>query len=280
MTKQRLYAPIQILLIIEFALIVDFLWAILYVVNSEETFNIMEKIQMNKIIKIVTLILISTMQITNANQSIISKIYCKFLGNEDVHAQYKEKVAKALTNLGLEDPSDITVKQMNKVGHKLARIDLSSFTAFGIWLNEEYFNQLSDEKLTFQIYHEAAHYIKKHHQKLLLGGGAFVVLTALGLKQINNLLSSSKPIIKNSTVIGTGILTTAICCRYLLPYIIKQQEKQADLLAATTLIASGNQHVVQAHIENLKASNYPDENDLWWYSDREQIKYLESIQQI
>ncbi len=229
---------------------------------------------MNKIVKFFILIIICTKHTAYAEQSLISKLYCSFLGNKDTQTKYTEKVKTALKDLGLENPSDVAIKQMNKIGPIFANIDLASFTAFGIWLNEEYFDKCNDKEQLFHIYHEASHYIQKHHQKLLVGCSIALAIFILALRQINNTLGSTNPIIKNTSVATIGILTIFACYRYLLPYIIKRQEKQADISAADALITAGHQDIVDAHIKHLEGLSNPGEKDLWWHTVTEQIKYL------
>lgn len=228
---------------------------------------------MNKIIKLFILVLIVTTHTAHTGQNTISKLYCSFLGNENVSKKYTEKVQQALKDLDLKNPSNVAIKQMNSVGPIFANIDLISFTAFGIWLNEEYFNKLSEEEQIFHIYHEASHYVQNHHQKLLAYCSGILAITIIGLKQTNNILQSNNPIIKNISVTSLGILALIASYRYLLPCIIKRQEKQADILAAKTLILADKEDVIVAHIKKLNKLK-KDENDLWWYSIKEQIKYL------
>jgi len=204
---------------------------------------------MNKIIKLFILTLACTIHTTYPKQSLISKMYCSIFGNNDVRPEYKQKVHQALKDLGVAQPLDVPVKQMNIVGPSFARYKLASFTAFGIWLDEAYLNRCNEEEKMFHIYHEASHYVQKHHQKNIAGCSGTLMLTLAGLLALKKALGSTNPLIKNVTVAGTTILAIIGGCRYLLPYFVKRQEKQADLMAAKILMSTEKEYIVDAHIE-------------------------------
>jgi hypothetical protein len=208
------------------------------------------------------------------SQSYISQLYCLALGNGDIKKEYKDIVTKALQEYGVVDAELISIKKMNCVGQVIARMPLSSFTAFGIWFDEDFLDLSSEEERTFQIYHEAAHYVQQHHQKTLISlaisNGAiagFISYNKL-LQDRNN--SCSLPI----TPAITGIVAAAGIYLGMLPYIVKQQEKEADLQACRKLIALDRTDIIKARIKDLRRSGSTSGN-IWWFSEVEQAEYLE-----
>lgn len=204
-----------------------------------------------------------------AHPSHITKLYTKIFGNAAVKQEYTDLVQQALEQFGIENPESVPIKQMNNIGPMFALMPLSSFTAFGIWLDETYLDTCSPEERTFQMYHEAAHYAKKHHQKLLSSiTGASITLASL--LYLNKKLCINKqingPIISIFGIVSIGALISSI---------VKRQEKEADLEAAKKLILLNKAHIVVTHIKNLnktKAKHY-----LWFFSDKKQKHYLEPL---
>jgi len=226
---------------------------------------------MKKFLQLLLAASLCTTPMVRAKQSVLSKVYCYVLGNQDVQQEYKDQTRQALQTMDVKNPEDVTVKQMNGVGPAFARFNLSSFTAFGIWLDEAYLASTSKEEQTFHIYHEAAHYQQKHHQKNL---AACTVGIAGGLVLLNQSLSIASPIAKAAAVTGSAAAIGSYF--YLLPHFIKQQEKQADIIAAQALLKAGNRHVVQARIDDLQ-NNCPEDSSLWWLSSQEQVNYLQRV---
>lgn len=210
-------------------------------------------------------------------QSTISKMYCLIFGNTDAHSEYQNQAHEALVAFDIEQPENVAVKQMNGIGPAFARLDLSSFTAFGIWLNEAHLDACGKNEQIFHVYHEAAHYAKKHHQKMIAGSAVFLAGMVAGLLAINKSINVTNSFLKSTAILGSGMLITLGSCLYLLPQIVKQQEKEADMFAAATLIRAGSQYIVEAHIKNLRATPYSNESALWWHSDSKQATYLEKM---
>lgn len=230
---------------------------------------------MNRMFFSLILTLLFASGIAHASHSMASKVYCAVLGNEDASQEYKKQVYEALTQLGVEHPESVPVKQMNGVGPAFARMDLSSFTAFGIWLDEKYLDTCTQEEKLFHIYHEASHYACKHHQKILIGSAVSMLLVAAGLMKLSR-VSPDGSVAKCVTLGSAAIAVLSGTYCYLLPHVVKRQEKQADLVAAQALINAGRQQVVDSHIDDLKESEISD-NNIWWYSKDEQINYLENV---
>lgn len=227
-----------------------------------------------------TLIVLFTLLISSnfsfSAPSLISRFYCLVLGNKNTKQEYKEKAHKALKDLGVEKPEDVPVKQMNGIGPAFARLQLSSFTAFGLWLDEEYLDQCSEEEKIFHIYHEAAHYASRHHQKIITGSAIILPLLTYGFIKLNNSLDPYGTLTKASIITTTSIATLLSSYLYFLPQVVKRQEKEADIKASKTLIRLGKQEAVENIIENLKSMPANDGN-IWWYSNQEQIQYLENL---
>jgi hypothetical protein len=211
-------------------------------------------------------------------QSYISKIYCKMLGNSDVKEEYRKLVYKALEELDVPNHEAIPIKKMNNVGPIIALMPLSSFTAFGIWFDEDYLDSCSPEQKVFQIYHEAAHYAQRHHQKVLAASATLTALAAIGMSFLNNELNENNSPHSLAITLGASAATVTLMYLGILPLMVKHQEKTADLEASKKLISSGNAGVVEAHIQSLRHST-PSHGNIWWFSDKEQADYLEKTMQ-
>lgn len=205
------------------------------------------------------------------SQSLPSKIYCTILGNNDVKQEYRELAHRALKDFGITEPEKVSIKKMNHVGSIIALIPVSSFTAFGIWLDEKYLDSCTKEQQIFQIYHEAAHYACKHHQGLLAVGTG-MVLAIPTLLYLHNKLDNQCNHHDGVTTLGIGAAGGLALFIGMLPFLVKQQEKQADLEAAKKLRESNKAAIVEAYLEKLDQSN--SNNHLWWHSESEQIQYL------
>lgn len=216
---------------------------------------------MNKIIYIA---LACSQLYSTAHASIIPKIYCSVFGNTDVSAAYRNEAHRALEAMGIQNPAAVPVKQMNGVGPAIARVNIGSFTACGIWLDEEYLNQCNKDAVTFHIYHEAAHYALQHHQKLILSSGALIAILIAIMTQIDH------------RYYNFGIGAAGISGYLLeLPHFIREQEKEADLLAIKTLLNIGKRDTILAHLQSLRRLS-PAETSYWWYTPQEQILYIEN----
>jgi hypothetical protein len=200
-----------------------------------------------------------------AQAGIMSRVYSAVLGNNDVSTTFKNETYEALRALGIQDPTSVQVKQMNGIGPALARANIGSFTACGIWLDEQYLAGCSTAAATFHIYHEAAHYVLRHHRNLVLGTLAVCAAAAAILLKI-------KPR-SYQFAAGAAALGSYLVC---LPYYVREQEKQADLLAVQTLLATGKHAVVASHLAAL-AKLHDHDNALWWYSPQDQIRYLKDF---
>ncbi len=208
-------------------------------------------------------------------QSCISKIYSKILGNTDIRQEYKLLVYQALKDHGIANSENVSVKRMNSVGPLIALMPLSSFTAFGIWFDEEQLDSCSADEKTYQIYHEAAHYAKYHHQKLLGIGAGISALAIAGLIYLYKKLSENNVSHSSALTVGAAVLSIEGILG-LLPYVVKLQEKEADIEAAKKLLLLNKAQVVKAHIQNLNQDSSQSGN-IWWFSDKEQAAYLTEI---
>lgn len=208
-------------------------------------------------------------------QSLASMFYCSVLGRQDVRSEYKELAVQALTHLGVQDPESVPVKQMNGVGPSFARVDLSSFTAFGIWFDEAYLDSCSREEQLFHIYHEAAHYASKHHQKTLAGSAVSLGLAAFVMIKLQKVLSQEPDFVRYGVLAASAFAAVAGFYLYLLPQVVKAQEKEADILAVKTLIQTGSGQIADNYIDQIKNAKNSIQNDTWWPSVHEQIQYLE-----
>lgn len=211
--------------------------------------------------------------------TITQNIYCKILGNNDASAQHTEAFKQALSDLGAKDTT-IPIKQMGAIGPVIAMQNLTSFTANGIWINEEHYNKLLQENkdlYDFLVLHETAHYIKGHHKFLLKNillksTTALVTLYLLSKchKHVFNkdLPSQHKLIASALTVAALGLT---------MPKYVQHQEVEADIYAAAALHKKNPTALIRL-IKHLKNQTY-DYKFLWywWPKKEEQIKYLEEI---
>ncbi len=203
------------------------------------------------------------------SQDMRVSIYSSILGKNDVKQVYKDLVHKALSDFGCANPEKVAVKRMNSLGSLIAGVQISSFTAFGIWLDEEYLDACTIEQQTFQIYHEAAHYVKNHHSKLLakllglVAVNVFIVHCLQSKSSQNHLGQVAKVCCMLFALLGSGKLVSCI---------VKNQEKEADICAAKRLNRLGESDVVNAYIQDLYSLTGND--SLWWYAPLEQVLYL------
>jgi len=234
---------------------------------------------MEKIIKFIVLIFVFSITTLHPIHGMLPKIYCSVLGNKDVDPRLMKIVREALKNLSIENPESVAIKQMTPVGPLLAMRNLASFTAApaGIWLDAEYLNNLNEEELEFLMYHEGGHFKLKHHRDTIVVSLLSLIAVVAGLVLFGKNLASIQPSLKWAMLISTGLLLILVFYWYILPSLVKRQEKQADLLAAQVLIDTGKQQIVDTYIKALQKSKNFDKSDLWWYSDREIVEYLEEL---
>lgn len=212
---------------------------------------------------------------TLSNHAFINQLYCSLLGNTDVAAEYKALVHNALRNLGVNNSKSVSVKQMNNVGALIARIPVSSFTAWGIWFDQDYLDTCNANEQLFQIYHEAAHYAQKHHQKLLTFTLAVAGATGIGLYALHKHLRKNDVPHPNTITAASAATALVAFCTIVLPYIVKLQEQNADLVAAQKLIELGRSDIVQEYIQQLRELT-EQESNLWWFAGNRQADYLEN----
>ena len=194
--------------------------------------------------------------------SMVSQAYAYILGNQDLKQEYRAMVDQALTDFGVKYPEQVLVKKMNIIGSCIAGLPLSSFTACGIWFNQEYLDSCTSDQIRFQVYHEVAHYVKNHHPQLVATVVGWFIASLAGLKAVskdNKLFA-----------IGYGVCAVLLSGK-LLVHIVKNQEKEADVVAACKLRSIGQGNVVQAHVHALQESS---DQGLWWCSADEQVEYL------
>lgn len=211
-------------------------------------------------------------------QGIMSQLYCWALGNQDVRQEYALLARQALAALGVSNPQEVAIKKMNGLGPVIARVNaLSSFTAYGIWLDEAYLDTCTMEERLFHIYHEAAHYARKHHQKLVIGITLTVPLICALSLQLNKRSCIDNAFVYTLSAVQSLIML-ASAYAYILPAVVARQEKHADIAAAQALIAEGKSDVVRAYIDLLKSYAYGGaETELWWPAVAQQIGYLEGL---
>lgn len=194
--------------------------------------------------------------------SMVSQAYAYILGNQDLKQEYRVVVDQALADFGVNYPEQVLVKQMSPVGSCIAGLPLSSFTACGIWFNQEHLDSCTPDQIKFQVYHEVAHYVKNHHPQLVTSVVGWFIANVVGLKAAS----------KDNTLfaIGYGVCAVLLSGK-LLVYLVKNQEKEADVVAACKLRSVGQDKVVQAHVHALQEQSG---QGVWWCSADEQVEYL------
>ncbi len=203
-------------------------------------------------------------------ESFLSHAYSSILGNEDVSPDFREILETILQEMGVTHTKDILIKRINKKRPFFSK--LSSFTAHGIWIDEEYLNTCSYEEMTMHLYHEAAHYAKKHHQKQFLWGAglcAGVIGSIVGIHKTFN--SSSVDTI--TTLLALAVAGKGITC------VVKSHEKEADLHAATAILVNkkDGRQLLESYVSILEASACYDTPLIWWPTIVQQISYLKAL---
>lgn len=194
--------------------------------------------------------------------------YAPFLGHENATEYYTQLIHKAAHDFGYH--KTIPVKQMNTVLMRLVRLELHSFTMFGVWLNQSSLDQCDESVRQWILYHEVAHYLAGHHLKVL------------------GLLSLVGPFIgMNYSYVNSrwgkllaGVSSTLCLIRlysYVLKPYVREQEKDADLrvlrlwhqLKRDTDIIDYLDYLNQC-IQNGEGA----QTDGWHYTIQEQYEYL------
>jgi hypothetical protein len=203
--------------------------------------------------------------------TLVSKLYCTILGNNDAQPKYTHIIHQALREMGVEKARDVPIKKMNDIGPLFALMPLASFTAHGIWLNETYLDQFSLADITFELYHEAAHYAHKHHQRLILWSTSAALCKTIILYTLYKKLKHKNYHSKAITS-AAGFIFTPLLYVVGLPALIKKQEKEADIATTQTLLKTQKCNALKEHLKKLKL--YSNTKSLWWPTPQEQISYI------
>jgi len=214
----------------------------------------------------------------------VNSLYCAVLGNEDASMKYQEIIREALQDFGVVEFNTVAVKKMSSLPKRLLGNSLISFTMQGIWIDEELLLECPEEEVVFTLYHEAAHYVKRHHAKLLL----MVVPASVifyGITHWPASLLERKLKYKLLKVGLIGLLSGGALMaldRFLMRPLVREFEKDAELEAARLLCRLHKQKIVSAHIDFLKSSllDKSDNNtESWWYSLADRIKFVSACLQ-
>lgn len=213
-------------------------------------------------------------------EKVVERTYCSVFGSENASDYYQEKVKEALTAFGVNDVNHVPIKKMNRTAAFFVGDQLYSFTMFGIWLNEELLDKCEESERVFALYHEAAHYARKHHQKVLLS----LLPTALLVEIIplirKQMVKSPDKYVQAGSTIGLTLLAALLVDQLLLCPLIKSQEQEADEQAACKLNSLGRTSVVDdcvKQLHELLQDGHSGKTDRWHRNIPEQIAYLEKV---
>lgn len=223
---------------------------------------------------LITIICLSSCLSILANPA--QTLYCTLLGNHDASPRYQAIIRKALEELNVPHTDQVAIKKMNAIAPTLFGNDLCSFTAFGIWVNEELLEECSNAVQTFQLTHEAAHYARGDHQQILKQ----CALLPLAYGAIG--YASSKLPLPTLGRIAAGIAASAaVTCGFIewtLRPLVKAQEKEADLEALRLLTLRGDRKSIEQYKRYLRAliaAGYGNDTDGWHPTIAEQADYIQ-----
>lgn len=208
----------------------------------------------------------------------IDCFYSSLLGTENASDDYRKLVLQALQDFGHTDTQKIQIRQMNSVASRLLGQDFLSFTLTNIWLNETALNTLKETERMLIIYHEVAHFVEQHHMQLLQKISIPVTVSLASCIAIAHLKLASY-----TKKITQGLLAAASIIaldHFIIHPTVIQQEKEADILAAKTLIQINKKDVIQKYIQLLKKlsqNGKGSSTDGWHPTIDEQIQYMQPL---
>ncbi len=201
------------------------------------------------------------------NNTFAQKVCCTLFGNEDAPAEVQNIFKEALAAFNVGNADQIPIKKIRSDRKWLN--NFSSFTWFGIWVNEKACNGCP-QCLEWTAYHEAAHYAKLHpHLQIILGS----ILLGGPLALHGTLLFKGARLKSHALAILPDLL-----CSAALVNLPKTLELQADKLAAQKLCQLGRVEIVEHVIEELK--KHAEESSLsstniWFPANHKTIAALE-----
>jgi len=201
------------------------------------------------------------------NNTYAQKAYCTLFGNEDAPAEVQNIFREALNAFNVGNADQISIKKIRSDRTWLN--NFSSFTWFGIWVNEEVYNRCP-QCLEWTAYHEAAHYAKLHpHLQIILGS----ILLGIPLALHGTLLFKDASLKLHALAILPDLL-----CGAILVNMPKTLELEADTLAAQKLCQLGKAEIVEHAIEELKKHSQEtslSSTNIWFPSKYKTIAALE-----
>jgi len=209
-------------------------------------------------------ILSSTLASYSTSPTISEQLHMLVLGSHDASHKQQLDIRSALNRAGIEHADLVPVKQMNDVGPYLAGSRLVSFTADGIWLNEQALADLSPEEQAFVYQHEAVHYLRNHHAELLIHLTSVSYIATLIIATSRTLFSST--LLRTANNLILGYLAATLYIKHILQPLRIRQEHEADYTATRILVNSGNSTIVHhylAQLDDLIADGMGTETDGW-----------------
>jgi len=196
--------------------------------------------------------------------------YAWFLGNQDATLSAQQAIREALRNVGTHDTDKVAIKQMTPRASQLVGEELSSFTLFGMWVDEK---SRSDNTLQiFKDHHEASHHKLRHHPRLLKRIAACAGIASAAGWLASRFGASTIARVGIGTLSAAAIMTLLIY-KFLLPHL-RNQEKEADVLAAQTLQTIGRQDIVDDYLHRLELLAGHEKGSPYFPSIQESIDSL------
>lgn len=226
-------------------------------------------------VKFLLSLFIASSSFVSSSASFLEHSYCRFLGSTDASAQYQTIIRQALYLLDVPNAQTVAIKKMGNFTPSIFGSSLYSFTACGIWINEQLLNECSPAERTFALYHEAAHYALNHHRHVALRclplPFLMAALITLGTK------CSSSLVKQIAASLALGSATAYTFDAFVLHPLVMDQEQEADLAAAKILRDHGKGSVVDeyvAELSNLVHHGLGSHSDGWHATYAQQVKYL------
>lgn len=203
--------------------------------------------------------------------TIPEKICCSLFGSQDMSLANQKIFIQALHDFNIDYM--IPLKKIRDNSPAYIQ-QFSSFTWFGIWINEEHFNAMALEEKIFSAYHEAAHY-KYYHPTALL-----CLDTAVAATAANSLYLIVASLLKNVDhryMIKSGLISFLLA--FITPKLHKICELEAHKHAVLKLLMTNQKYVVDYMLEklykDLNQSNNSNINSIWLPSIQTQIEAIE-----
>lgn len=191
------------------------------------------------------------------NEELAYRQWASFYGDKDVCPEIDAYIRAILTDLKFENVNEIRIKKLSKIAmyNGMGEKNACAITLWGmpryIYINEDWFKTLSEEKKQFLIRHEAMHLKCNHSNKRIkaalisivpvcIAHAAELWLFLKNYKKDDPAYGESVAILKKSTLkkmlyLEGFAFISLLVGQYFINEMIRKQEYEADALAVHSL---------------------------------------------